>query len=311
MNFKTLDLNLLRVLDALLDTGSTTEAGRHIGLSQPAVSAALRRLREALDDPLLIRHGRRLSPTDYALSIRDPLRNILEETEALLANPTEFDPARAEGAFKLSGSDFFAEMLMPDLADRVARLAPRMRVQLVDLVPDSYVDTIERYKVDMALIPDAPFPDWAEDARLFASPFVTIARRDHPRLRRAGLASGDTIPIDLFCDLLHVLFSPEGKLQAMGDAALAAVGRQRRVAMTMPVFSGVYNAVARSDMVALIPQQLAERMAPRVGLDLYRAPMAIEPAIIKMVWHKRSTRNPAHRWLREQITGLMAEIDHR
>ncbi|MCE0505536.1 LysR family transcriptional regulator [Roseivivax sp. GX 12232] len=309
MNFASFDLNLLRVLDALLETASTTAAGRRIGLSQPAVSAALSRLRHALDDPLFLRQGRRLVPTDYAEGLRAPLRALLEETERLLIPPAGFDPARAEASFKISGSDFFAEMLMPELADHIARQAPGVRVQLVDLVPESYIDTFDRYQVDLALIPEIAFPDWIAHQHLFRSDFVTIARQGHARLARAGIAPGEVLPIDLFCDLPHVLFSPEGNLRAMGDAALAEVGRSRRVAMTMPVFSGVYTAVARSEMIALIPAQLARRVAPRVGLEIYRPPMPIAPARISMIWHRRATLSPPHQWLRDQIAGLMAPLD--
>lgn len=309
MNFASFDLNLLRVLDALLATGSTTEAGNRVGLSQPAVSAALGRLRHALNDPLLVRQGRQLVPTVYAQNLRDPLHSLLREAEVLLSASGEFDPSRATESFKLSGSDFFAEMLMPQLADHVSRHAPGMRVQLVDLVPDSYIDTLDRYQVDIALIPEMTFPNWIDHQRLFVSSFVTIAKKKHPRLRRAGVAPGDVIPLDLFCDLQHVLFSPEGNLKAMGDAALAKVGRERRVAMTLPVFSGVYNAVAQSELIALIPRQLAERMAPRVGLDIFLPPMPVATAAIAMIWHKRATASPAHRWLRDQIAALMAPLN--
>jgi DNA-binding transcriptional LysR family regulator len=292
-----------------LSTGSTTEAGNRIGLSQPAVSAALGRLRHALGDPLFIRQGRQLVPTEYAQKLRDPLRNILQQTETLLSASGQFDPARSTESFKLSGSDFFAEMLMPQLADHVSKHAPGMRVQLVDLVPDSYIDTLDRYHVDMALIPEMDFPNWIDHRRLFVSSFVTIARKGHPRLQRAGIAPGEVIPIDLFCDLQHVLFSPEGNLTAMGDAALAKIGRARRVAMTLPVFSGVYNAVAHSELIALIPRQLAERMAPRVGLDIFQPPMPVAPAAIALIWHKRATLSPAHSWLRDAIAALTAPLN--
>jgi len=309
MNFGSFDLNLLRVLDALLATGSTTEAGQKIGLSQPAVSAALGRLRHVLGDPLFLRQGRKLRPTDFARELRDPLRELLERTEMLLSGSEEFSPATAVATFRLSGSDFFAEMLMPDLAKRVAHQAPGIRLQLVDLVPESYVGTLDRYQVDLALIPRTDFPNWIDHAHLFNSSFVAIARRGHPRLSRAGVKPGGVIPLDLFCDLGHVLFSPEGKLTALGDAALAKVGRARHVVMTMPVFSGVYKTVARSDLVALIPQHLAKRVAPQVGLNLYQPPMAVPTADLRMVWHRRATRNPAHRWLRGQISELMQPLD--
>ncbi len=121
MNMAKFDLNLLRVLDALLHEGSTVRAGARIGLSQPAVSAALGRLRHALGDELFLRHGQGLEPTDYARSLEIPLRKALDGLEALLSGPDNFDPATATLTFKLSGSDFFAEMLMPVLADQVSR----------------------------------------------------------------------------------------------------------------------------------------------------------------------------------------------
>ena len=309
MNFLTFDLNLLRILDALLREGSTVSAARRVGLSQPAVSAALGRLRHALNDELFLRRGQGLEPTDYARSIAVPLRGILDQMETLLNGPATFDPLTSTASLKISGSDFFAEMLMPQLAEAVSRLAPNMRVQLVDLVPDSYVETLDRYEVDIALIPMIPFPDWVDYRTVFSSSFSVIARQDNPRIAGAGIVPGDTVPIDLFCDLGHVLFSPEGKLKAMGDAALARVGRERRVVMTMPVFSGVYRAVSESDLIALLPTPLARRVAPKAGLRIYRPPIVIEPATIAMIWHKRSTATPEHRWLRELIAGILAPLD--
>lgn len=309
MNLSSFDLNLLRVLDALLETGSTTEAGRRIGLSQPAVSAALGRLRTALDDPLFVRQGRRLIATEFAESLRDPLRGILDDTRRLLSRPNRFDPLRARDTFRLSGSDFYAELLMPKLAEHLSRHAPQMLVHMVDLVPDNYVDSVERYQVDIAIIPETDFPAWTERRRVHTSRFVVIARRGHPRLARAGLSPGDRLPLDLFCDLQHVVFSPEGKARAMGDAALARVGRVRHVAMTLPVFSGVYHAVSQSDLIALIPHQLAERMAPRIGIELFQPPMPIPNVAIAMVWHRRNSWAPAHRWLRDQIAAILAPLN--
>lgn len=117
-NLNSFDMNLLRVLDALLETSSTTDAGRRVGLSQPAVSAALARLRDALGDPLFVRQGRRLIATDFARTLRDPLRRLLEDTEQLLTGNAAFDPTTSKDTFRLSGSDFYATLLMPALADR-------------------------------------------------------------------------------------------------------------------------------------------------------------------------------------------------
>ncbi len=308
-NFTSLDLNLLRVLDALLSEGSTVRAGARLGLSQPAVSAALSRLRAALGDELFFRRGQGLEPTHFARSLEAPLREALDGLQTLLSGPASFDPAASDISFTVSGSDFFAELLMPELAGRLARSAPGMRVHLVDLVPDSFVGTLQRLEVDLALVPEVEAPDWVESRRLFASSFVVAARKGHPRLQRAGIAPGDTLPLDLFCELSHVVFSPEGKARTMGDAALERVGRARRVVMTMPVFSGVYRAVAGSELIALLPHQLARQVAPAAGLDLYRVPIPVDPVEIVMIWHRRFSASPAHVWMRDEIADVLARLD--
>lgn len=309
MNLRGFDLNLLLVLDALLRDNSTTLAAHRIGLSQPAVSAALRRLRTRLNDPLFVRQGQRLQPTDYARSLEVPLREVLDHLEGLLAGPQAFEPAVATDALKLSGSDFFTEMLMPQLAERLAVEAPGIRVQMVDLVPDNYVGTLQSYEVDMAMIPKADHPEWVDWQPLFNSSFAVIAARSHARIRGAEVEPGDTLPMDLLCDIGHVLFSPQGNLSGMGDAALAKVGRKRRVVMSMPSFYGVGRAVAESQYIALMPRQLAHRLAPALGLEVFEPPMPIQLPTICLFWHKRSTHAPAHRWLREQVAEIMAPLN--
>ncbi len=308
-NLKTFDLNLLRVLDALLEDHSTVRAADRLGLSQPAVSAALGRLRVALGDELFFRRGRALEATQYALSVKNELRQTLERIEALVEGPGGFDPATSDASFRISGSDFFAELLMPKLGERLQDLAPGMRVHLVNLVPDSYVDTLELYDVDLALIPTTDLPGWVESRPVCRSGFSVVARKDHPRLRREGISSGDVVPLDLFCDLGHVLFSPDGNNKAMGDAALLKVGRERRVIMTMPIFSGVYRAVAGSDLIALLPTALAHHVAEAAGLDIFRAPMPVPTVQLCMAWHRRSSASAEHVWLREQIADLLLPLD--
>lgn len=308
VNFQTLDLNLLRVFDAMMREGSTTRAGERLGLSQPAVSSALGRLRHALGDELFVRQGRGMVPTDYADRLAGPVRETLDRLEAMLQGPS-FDPAGSDAIFRFSGLDFFSEMLMPDLAVLLARQAPGVRVQHLDLVPDTEVEMLDAHSLDLALMPTTKLPDWAESAPLFHSRFVVVARAGHPRLRRSGIAPGGTIPLDLFCDLGHVLCSPDGKLRAMGDAALEAVGRRRRVAMSMPFFSGVTGIVAGTDLISLIPEQLARRVAPRLGLATYEAPMPLGTPLIRMYWHRRFTGSPAHRWFREAVAGILVPLN--
>lgn len=307
MNFATLDLNLLRVLDALFREGSTVKAAERLGMSQSAVSGALSRLRHALDDRLFIRQGNKLVATDYAAALEAGLTQELERLAALLAPPAIFDPKTAEGTFRIAASDFFAELLMPPLGDFLNKSAPRVRAQLVDLVPNDYIASLEQRNADIALIPDLPLPEWFNREPLFHSSFHVIARFGNPGV--AGLKNGMQMPMDTFCGLQHVLFSPEGNLAAMGDAALHRVGKSRQVAMTVPVFSGVCRAVSESDLIALVPAQLASKVAEMYGLCVFQPPMKIEPALIIGIWHKRSDKSPTAAWMRSQVFGLMKALD--
>lgn len=307
MNFATLDLNLLRVLDALFGEGSTVKAADRLAMSQSAVSGALSRLRYALDDQLFIRQGNRLVATDYAAGLKAGLREELERLEALLAPPAVFDPQTAEGTFRIAASDFFAELLMPSLGDLLQKSAPYLRAQLVDLVPNDYVASLERRNADIALIPDLALPEWVNREVLFHSPFKVIARAGNPGI--AGIKDGMQMPMDVFCALHHVLFSPEGNLAAMGDAALHRVGKRRQVAMTVPVFSGVCRAVSESNLIALVPSQLASKVAETFELRVFEPPMKIDPPLIIGIWHERSDNAPVAAWMRSQVFSLMSALD--
>ena len=305
-NLASFDLNLLRVLDALLREGSTVGAGRRLGLSQPAVSAALGRLRHALGDPLFVRQGQGLVPTGFAAGLELPLRAALDELAGVLAGPGRFDPARARLDFRISGTDFFATVLMPALGAQVQQAAPGVRVQLVDLVPDNYVEALERRNVDLALLPDRSFPAWIAHEPLFHAEFAVIARQGHPALAAARVMPGDVVPMDLFCALGHVLCSPDGRFHGIGDTALAREGRSRRVVMSVPVFEGVLQVVAASDMIALFPRDLAERRAQAIPIAVFSPPLTIPPPLLCMIWHRRHSGEPAHMWLRESIRAIMA-----
>lgn len=305
MNLASFDLNLLRVLDALLRECSTVRAGERIGLSQPAVSAALARLRHATGDPLFVRQGLRLVPTDFARTLEGEVRDVLDRVEALLSTG-RFDPAAARGLVRIGAGDFFHEFLVPPLAEAVARAAPGLSLRVLDLFPADYAATLDRHEVDLALIPALSLPDWIIRHELFRSRYAVVARQGHPRL--AHLPPGATIPLDLFCDLGHAMFSSVGASSSLGDRALAAAGRTRRVVLTVPSFYGVARAVSRSDLVALLVHEFAAAMAGPMSLVLYEPPIPVEPTPILLIWHRKSDASPAHRWLRELVIRVLAPL---
>jgi DNA-binding transcriptional LysR family regulator len=307
MNLSTFDLNLLRVLDALLREGSTVRAAAVLHLSQPAVSAALARLRHATGDPLFVRQGTGLVPTDFARGLAVPLHEILERIEAVMTAGA-FDPSTSEQVFHLATSDFFAEVLVPGLVARMQQVAPGMRLHVLDLKPDDYVGTLERREIDFAIFPIEAAPDWLVARQICLSHYPVVARRGHPRLARAGVAPGGVIPVDLYCDLGHALFSSAGSFTALGDAALARIGRQRRVVLSVASFYGVARAVSGSDLIALLPHHFAEAMRGPMGLELYLPPMEVPLTPVSLIWHVRSDAAPSHRWMRQLILDLGAEL---
>ena len=191
MNFAALDLNLLRVFDAMVDERNTTRAAGKVGLSQPAVSAALTRLRHATGDPLFVREGNRMVPTARAEAMAGPVRAALAALERTLAAPEDFDPPRATRGFRLLGQDYFSTLLMPPLSASAEAEAPGVVLQMLDL-PGGPARNLAEGMVDLGLDIARPAPEWVESEPLYRSHLVGLAARGHPGL--AGIEPGAVIP---------------------------------------------------------------------------------------------------------------------
>ncbi|CAM5765525.1 LysR family transcriptional regulator [Labrys miyagiensis] len=309
MNFRAFDLNLLRVLDGMLAERNTTRVAQSAGLSQPAVSAALRRLREALGDPLFVREGHLLVPTAFARSLEAPVRAALANLEHALCGGTPFDPLTCTRSFTIAGSDFLNEMLMPKLADTVQRVAPNMRLKLLPADPDSLLGMISAGRLDLALSVPQPQPDWIEKSLAFQMSSVAVARDNHPAIREAGLEWGDVLPLDLFCTLGHAIFSVTDDYERQEDPILGSFGRQRHVAVSVPGFHGVGRVVAQSDLLGVLPVRFALSVAGQLGLQVYRLPFDMPLKQAFLYWHKRESANHQHVWLRNTVLHLLAPLD--
>lgn len=309
MNLAAFDLNLLKVLDALLLEDSTTRAAERVGLSQPAVSAALGRLRSALDDPLFVREGAALRPTDFARSLREPIRAHLSGLEKTLAGAGPFDPAQCDASFRLSGSDYFSVMLLPALMERLGKRAPRLRLSFVDLIHPGNLNEMGRLDVDIALPCTHDIPPKIVAEPMFWSQWQVVARAGHARLTRNGIGGGDPIPLDLYCDMDHVVFSSAGRHASYEDQVLSTLGRSRRVPLSVGSFRDLYETVAGSDLLAVLPGTLARNASARFGLSLHPVPFPMEPALLWLAWNRWQTDDPAHRWLRGEIAALLRNLN--
>jgi DNA-binding transcriptional LysR family regulator len=301
MNFAAVDLNLLRVFDALMRERSATRAGERVGLSQPAVSAALGRLRHLLGDELFVRQANEMVPTPRALALGEPLRDALARIEQALSAGARFDPAAEVRDFTLLGSDFVSMLMMPDLFETVARLAPGIGLRLLDSARGDVDQLLINDKIDMAVERPLELPDWISRQTLFRSSFAIIAAKGHPDLAAAGVHEGDSIPLDLFCTLPHALRSIDGSTTGYISDALATMGRRRRVVLTLPQFYGVARAVSRGHLLAGVPEHFARAVASELQLGIYRPPISVPVPQLSLYWHRRHDHEPAHRWLRQQV----------
>ncbi len=308
MNLNALDLNLVRVLDALLREKSVTRAGEQIGLSQPAVSAALNRLRHALNDQLFVRRGNDMVPTPRAESLAEPVRAALRGIERAFQSPADFDPAKLERTFTFMGADFFSMLLMPPFAARIAAVAPGVSFRFLDSAFGDVSKLLQDDRIDLALERPLEAAEWVSSAALFGSPFVIIAAKDNAALGRAGIAEGEEVPLDLFCALPHALRSIDGSMSGFTDDALSRMDRTRRVALALPHFQAVALAVAGGPYLAVVPTQFAVEVAKSLPIRIYRAPISIPSPSVRMYWHARRDEEPAHRWVREQILDEVAKL---
>ncbi|MEX2372893.1 MAG: LysR family transcriptional regulator, partial [Dehalococcoidia bacterium] len=228
VNIRSFDLNLLRALDALLSESQVSAAARKLNLSQPATSAALSRLRVALGDPLLVCEGRSMILTHLARDLRPKVQRLLEEIGETLNPARQFDPANSERRFRIGANDYAALVVLAPLAARLQNTAPRTAIEILPL-EDNFAERLAAGDYDLA-IRDA----WSLGAAhnretLFHEDYVAIARRDHPRLSA-------TPSLDEFLAESHVLIAPRAGTGGPVDAALARIGRERQVAVTVPHF---------------------------------------------------------------------------
>ena len=309
MNFAALDLNLLRVLDALMRERSVTRAGERIGLSQPAVSNALTRLRKILGDELFVRRGTDMLPTPRAEAIGPTLRSTLAQMEEVLSADAKFDPAAAARTFTFLGSDIISTLVMPLLSERIAAAAPGIRLRLLDLGAGDMQEQLRDDVVDFAFNLASTPPEWMARQPVYAVRFAIVASRDNREIRAAKIKPGNTLPLKLFCQLPHAVRSSDSTMRGVIDDTLQKLGHSRRVMLALPHFHAVAAAVARGHLIAALPTVFAQALTKESRLVMYKPPVPIEAGELFMYWHKRHDQNPALRWMRQQVAEVWKALE--
>jgi DNA-binding transcriptional LysR family regulator len=300
MELRDVDLNLLVPLDALLRTGSVTRAAEQVGLSTPAMSHALARLRVQLGDPVLVRAGRGMVLSERAQRLAPRVRALLDEVQGVLTPPAPLDLGRLVRTFRIHATDHVLAVLGPAIDRRVRALAPRVALQFLPNQPDDAA-ALREGRIDLAIGVYADLPPELRLRRLFDDRFVCVVRADHPGV-------GATLPLEVFLALDHVLVAPRGRPGSTVDGVLAELGHKRRVVRVVPYFLAALLLVAESDSVLTVSERIAQALAPRLGLRVLEPPLPLAGYTLKALWHPRAEAEPAHVWLRSQLVAAAEEL---
>lgn len=301
-----MDLNLLVTFDALYRERNVTRAGKRLGLSQPATSAALGRLRAMFDDELFVRTPRGLEPTAKCEELAAPVAKALADLKAAI-EPHEFDPATTTATFRIGAVDAVIAVLMRPVAARVMREAPNARLLVRPCTPNDVVALLDGKEVDVGLAPLSPVPAHVGAKELFAIRLVVAMRPQHP------LAKKKTLSIDDLLAFPHVVVSFSGSARTPIDVSLESSGKTRHVAVTLGSFLAVPHVLAESDALAMVPAPFGRRLAKDGVLVCKDVPAAVPQPDVKMkvLWPASADRSAPSRWLRDVVVESWRELATR
>ena len=309
--FRQLDLNLLRVFDEVMAERSLTRAARNLSLTQPAVSNALRRLRDATGDDLVRRSGQGVEPTPKALKLWPGVREALAQLERTM-QPEAFEPGSATNTFVLAMADATAAEIMPGLIGVLETQAPGISIRVVPLTTRDPRRLLEDEAVDLAigyfpaLLADLTARAQAGNAvgfevqRLFDGEYVCVMRRDHP------LAAGP-LTLGRYCAARHLLVSFSGRPFGFVDEALASLGKQRRIVLTVNQFFTAGRVVAGSNLLTVLPRHFLNVTGFESELLLRELPFDVPVVHVDAIWHRSTQPSAAHSWLRQVIVKVAGQ----
>ena len=301
MSFLTLDLNLLRVFDAVMTEQNLTRAASRLAMTQPAVSNAVKRLRDALNDELLIRTAHGVKPTARAESLWPAVRRALADLEEAVA-PQSFELAKAHATFRMAMADATAALLLPRLVRLIEEEAPGIDIRMVPLTTREPRPMLLRGDIDLTI---GFFPGVVAQLqggtetpirheRLYSGQYVCVMRNDHPLAKQ-------TLTLDAYCAANHLLVSFSGRARGLVDDALTSIGRDRRILLTVNQFFTAGKVVAASNLLMVLPRHLIAATGMSEMLIAKELPFPMPEVHIDMLWHERDARSPGHKWLRDQL----------
>jgi DNA-binding transcriptional LysR family regulator len=301
MNLTGVDLNLLVVFDALMTAGQVTRAGEKLGLSQPATSNALARLRSLTKDELFIRSNGKLQPTPVAISLAQQIQPALNQIQTALSPPQPFDPLTSDRVFNIGMNDYVEFVLLPPLLAKLATIAPQVKIQVRSGNREHQLTLLDNGEIDLMC---GLFPTkiaWHEQQLLFQEQFVCVCRQDHPSI-------GDAISLDDYVNTDHLLVSVQEDMVGRVDALLAQQNLTRNIAVSIPHFLVAPSILARTNLVATLVERVAREFSPLLNLKILPCPLPLQGFSVFMRWHQSMRNRDANAWLRGVILEVSQNI---
>lgn len=301
MNIKDIDLNLLNVFSAIYKEQNISRAADRLGLSQPATSNALNRLRKMLDDPLFVRNSRGVTPTPRAHELAEPIDKAFDLIQTSLNQKSDFKYRSAKRTFNIAMSDYCDFLLLPKLMEWLSTSAPSIRVNVWPIDGGNISESFDRGKLDLA-IGNIPFlGDSFRKQRLFEDEFVALIRNTHPK-------ASTPLSLEDFATLPHIIFTPRHDYGSRTDRLLKEKNLKRTVSLQVPNFLSLPAIVAKSDHIATCPLRVALAFRDIYPIKMMKLPLDYGPATISQFWTERVHNEPGVTWLRQLIFELSQRI---
>ncbi len=303
MDLSGIDLNLMVAFEALYAERSVTGAAQQLYVGQPAMSAALGRLRSLFADDLFVRVGREMRPTAKADAIAPQVAAALDTIRAALSEPQAFNPASSRQVFTLATSDYFASLVVPKLLELFSNQAPYIDLRFITVEKESFVELLEDEVIDVALGTFAHLPNHILQEKLLSERFVGVCRLRHPALVKGKVS------LEKFTAFPHALFTLRRDATGIVDQTLAEQGLQRRIALTVPYWFALPTAIAASDLLTAIPSCLEKHFVQHYQVQSFEIPLKLPSWPISMAWSKLKDRDPANLWLRQIIHHICQDLE--
>jgi DNA-binding transcriptional LysR family regulator len=300
VNIRNIDLNLLVLFEVLLTERNVSRAAVRLGLSQPAMSNALGRLRQTLGDPILVRAGRQLVPTSRAVELMAPIGEALRTLGEALAPRPPFHPSHSEITYRIETTDYVEMILFSQLIGHLEKAAPKVRLHTRFLKERIPLQGLVEGQLDLAIGYFPEPPPSLYQLPLFTDDFVCVLRKDHP-------LAGRPMTLENFVSQKQVIVAPWKGMTEIADSLLKKKGLKREIYVSTPHFLIAPHLVAETNYLVTLPRRMASAVSRWLPLEVFEHPLQLPTFTFSQLWHQRTHHEPAHHWLRQTLLQLAKE----